>query len=564
MNTHRRLQILFTIILLIPALLGIRLFNLQLWNRKKLTLMVEKQTGREKTYFQNRGLIYDRHMRLLAMNTKSISVAASPKNISNKIKFAENISQYIDLSKQEILTKLEENKSFVWLKRFVEKPNGIENLEVPGLIVLPEIRRYYPCKNVTAHVVGAVGIDGVGLSGVELFYDQLVGRRKFTEEFKCDGKRRQIKLFSVKENKVINIVLTIDTTLQYIAYKELLSAVNKYQPKKAIAIVQNPNTGEIFALVCYPDFNPNEFKFNSQLLLNPAVHEVFEPGSTFKIVTAAAALSEKKFRPNDIIYCENGSYKFADIEINDHVKHSYLTFEGVMAYSSNIGFAKIGLSIGKENLYKYSKLFGFGNYTGCNISGEQKGILHTPYSKRWSLTSTPNIAFGQGIAVTALQLINAYSAIANGGTLYEPQIIKEIIDDKNNVLWKGQPQVIRQLLTKEVIEELRNMLSKVVEYGTGKLSKVDGYKVCGKTGTAQKIDPRTRKYSQDKYIASFCGFLPAENAQLSILVLLDEPQTNYWASDVACPVFARIAKEAINYLNITKRENQYEITKITY
>lgn len=567
MNELTRLRTISVFMIFVSIFLIIRLFDLHLWDHKKLTSLVKNQIERKKSCSHYRGIIYDRSLEILAMNSKAYSLAASPKHIENREKFAEEISKYIGLSSEEILKKLKTNSNFVWLKRFVptesiKNSEIIENLKINGLIILSETKRYYPYKNLTAHIVGVTGIDNYGLSGVELLYDKFLEKKEYIEEYKCDGRSELIRLSFRDKPKIPNIVLTIDVNLQYIAYKGLLVAVEKYRPKKATVIIQNPNTGEILAWVCYPDFNPNEFNFDSKDLLNPGIHEVFEPGSTFKIVPAAAALSEGKFQVNDIIYCENGSYKYADIEINDYYKHGYLTFEGVMSYSSNIGFAKIGLQLGKEKLYMYSRLFGFGNYTGCELPGEQKGILYNPHSKKWSVTTTPTVAYGQGIAVTSLQLINAYSAIANGGILYEPKIIKALIDDKGNVLQKFEPQIVRRVISKEVAETLKDMLSKVVEYGTGTLAKVNGYRVCGKTGTAQKINPKTRKYFSDKFISSFCGFLPAENPQLTILIVLDEPANEYWASVVVCPIFKEIALRAINYLNIPNREYKYDFTKV--
>jgi cell division protein FtsI (penicillin-binding protein 3) len=291
--------------------------------------------------------------------------------------------------------------------------------------------------------------------------------------------------------------------------------------------------------------------------LNPAVNEIYEPGSTFKMITTCAALAEHIFKPTDVIFCENGSYNLTkDVSINDHEKRGYLTFEGTLAYSSNIGFAKIGMKLGKEKLFYWVRNFGFGSLTGSRLPGENKGLVYNPYNeKKWSSVTTPNIAFGQGISITGLQLVNAYSAIANGGLLYEPQVVKQVVDNNHKIKWSSQPRIIRRIVSPETASTVTSLLTKVVDYGTGKFASVDGYSCAGKTGTAQKADPVTKKYSVSRYVASFCGFLPAENPRLVILVVVDEPQTTYWASDIACPVFANIGKKAMNYLNIPKTKS---------
>ncbi|MFN3966625.1 MAG: peptidoglycan D,D-transpeptidase FtsI family protein [Endomicrobiia bacterium] len=557
-TTNDKLFFVFIGFSIVSVLLIARMFYLQVWEHNKYIYLVSKQVSNKKISNPERGIIFDRKYKVLAMNIDSISVGASPRYIKDKELFSKVISQYIDESPAEIFKKIDNSENFVWIKRQlnIKDSEKIQDLSIDGLIVLNERKRYYPFNKITSHIVGVTSIDGYGLSGIEYIYDNIIKRKN-------DG-RNQFKIYINKKSKIQNVVLTIDSTLQYIAYREIEKAVEKYHPKKAFVVMQNPKNGEILALVCYPSFDPNEYNFTSKDLLNPVIHEVFEPGSTFKIVTLSAALSEKYFKTDDVIFCENGSFKFADIEINDHIKYGYLTLEGITAYSSNIGFAKVGLKLGKENLYKWIKRFGFGSFTGCILPGEQAGLVFSPYSKRWSLVTSPTVSFGQGIGVTGLQLINAFSSIANDGLLFEPIVIKEIVDENGKILWKYQPRVIRRVILEDVAKEVKDILLKTVEYGTGKLAQVQGYNVCGKTGTAQKIDPLTRKYSKSKYISSFCGFLPYENPHIVILVVLDEPQTNYWASEVACPVFSNIAKETMNYLNIPQKEEDYAFTKLTY
>ncbi|MBU0952529.1 MAG: penicillin-binding protein 2 [Elusimicrobia bacterium] len=566
---NKRMAAVFTIVLAVYSVLFVRLFYLQVWNHQKLQQLVEQQVIEKKIQNPFRGIIYDRNKHTLAMNVKSYSFSANPGAIQDKNVFSRDVARMAGISSNEVLKKISKDSNFVWIKRQVpaDESKNVEQVKIDGLVIQKETKRYYPYKNLTSQIVGVVGIDGQGLSGIEYLYDNLVKQKKVTEIFNRDGLKHELRLSSEKNLNSPNIVLSIDTTLQYIASRELENAVKKYRPANAYVIIQDPKNGEILAVANYPNFDPNVEGFTSEDLIIPPIHKVYEPGSTFKVVTAAAALAENKFNMSDVVFCENGSYKYQDIEINDHEKYGYLSLEGIMAYSSNIGFAKVGIELGREKIYYWMKQFGFGNYTGSSIPGEQKGLVFNPFSSRWSMVSALTISFGQGIGVTGLQLINAYSSIANGGILYEPQIVKSIIDNNDKVMWSNKPRVIREVLPVEITVKLKKMLRDVVDYGTGKLAGVEGYTVCGKTGTAQKIDPKTKKYSTSKYVASFCGFLPAEDPQLTILVVLDEPKSNYWASDVACPVFSHIAKESINYLNIPKIDAQgarYDLTKLTY
>ena len=402
--TNNRLQAVVIFFSFAVVSLITRMFYLQVWEYKKYIFLVNKQITNKKILKPERGIIFDRHYRILAMNINSLSIGASPKYIENKDSFSKLVSQYINEPSTEIFKKVDNNENFIWIKRQIDIKNSekLQNLNVDGLIILNEKKRYYPLNKISAHIVGVTNIDGEGLSGIEYVYNNLI-----KEINKKDFSNKIFNSSIDKDLKMPNIVLTIDSTLQYIANKEIEKAVEKYHPKKAFVVMQNPNNGEILALVCYPSFDPNSYNFNSKDLLNPVIHEVFEPGSTFKIVPLSAALSENYFKPEDVIYCENGVFKFADIEINDHIKHGYLTLEGITAYSSNIGFAKVGLKLGKENLYRWIRKFGFGSFTGCILAGEQSGLLFTPYSKKWSGVTLPNISYGQGIGVTGLQLINA-------------------------------------------------------------------------------------------------------------------------------------------------------------
>ena len=540
---NKRLLFSFIVACLISVILIFKLLYIQVWEHTKFYSLANRQLKSEEVNLYNRGTIYDCNKNVLAVSSVVDSLAVNPKMIKNKSDFVRRLLSVLEVDYNEILGKVSKSCSFVWIKRYLdpEKSRRLRELNLEGMNFVKENRRWYPYGTMACHLLGGVGIDGNGLSGIEYLYDrELSNRDEYADKLgspadKLDRLRRPA-----------DIILCIDINLQSIVEDELDILVKQYKSKKAFIVIQRPSTGEILALAARPNFNSNSYNFTQEELLNPVINGVFEPGSTYKIVPAAAALSLNIMKPDNLINCENGKYKFSSITINDHKKYNYLTFEGVMAYSSNIGIAKIGLTIGKEKLYQYSQKFGFGSLTGSGLPGEQEGILHHTQSRKWSKVTAPVMSYGQGVCVTGMQLINAYSSIANGGMLMEPQIIK------------SKPRIIRQVVSEKTAEELKKMLSKVVEYGTGTKSKVDGYTVCGKTGTAQKIDPVTGKYSKDKYISSFCGFLPADKPELTILVVVDEPKGCYWGSEVACPSFSRVAKKAMNYYSI------YEKRKLDY
>ncbi|OGR84301.1 MAG: hypothetical protein A2901_03050 [Elusimicrobia bacterium RIFCSPLOWO2_01_FULL_54_10] len=342
------------------------------------------------------------------------------------------------------------------------------------------------------------------------------------------------------------VTLTIDRTLQYYAEKELKAGVEEFQAKSGMILIQDPRTGDILAMASYPHFDPNILSkgtlpenFNRKWLDNPAVSHLFEPGSTLKVVTFAAALEEKAISSNEMFNCEGGKWKVAGAVINDHEPQGLLTASQVLEKSSNIGTAKVGLKLGAERFYRYVRAFGFGTRTGLPIPGETDGLFREP--RKWTPQSLPVLSFGQEIGVTAVQLIGAFSAVANGGLLMEPRVTRT----ENQA-----PRMVRRVVSAKTCATLNEMMRAVVERGTGSKARVPGFTVCGKTGTAQKIDPKTRKYSDEKYVASFCGFLPAKNPALVGLVILDEPRTTYWGGETAAPVFSRVMSRAVTVLDI--------------
>ncbi|MFH1258720.1 MAG: penicillin-binding protein 2 [Elusimicrobiota bacterium] len=551
----RKLRLLRTIFVLVFIIIVFRLYQVQVWQHSAMATMAQKQFNSVVYQQPRRGIIYDCNGQVLALTVEVNSCAVRPKQVKDPVKVSQQLAALLDLSYQQVYAGVTSSRSFVWLKRKPEPgiSRKIENIDIPGIVVVKENRRFYPEGGLARAVIGVVGMDNQGLSGIECYFDKILRGLpvKYTRTRDALGRLiQEDEKESSEAGQPKNIVLTLDKVIQYITERELKSACDKYKAKTGIAVVEDTKSGAILALAQYPSFDGNNWSgFSSRQLENWAVHTIFEPGSTFKIVAAAAALETGLFKKDDKIFCENGRYKVADKFIHDHEKQGWLTLAQVIEYSSNIGVAKLAEKLGKEKLYSSARNFGFGNSTGITLPGETSGILRLP--NKWSGTSLAMVSFGQEVGVNALQLIGAYACIANKGVLLEPAVIKEIFNLKGENKYSFSPAIIRQVIPAEVAGELSEMLAGVVERGTGKEARVEGYRVAGKTGTAQKFDPQTKKYSPDRYVASFCGFLPAEKPRIAILIILDEPQTDYyWGGTVSAPVFSRIATQVMNYLNI--------------
>jgi cell division protein FtsI (penicillin-binding protein 3) len=348
------------------------------------------------------------------------------------------------------------------------------------------------------------------------------------------------------------VVLTIDATLQYLAEKEVDAAWRRTRARAAMALLMDPRTGEVLALAIRPTFNPNSFAvFTDEDRRNRALTDPFEPGSTFKVILAAAALDEGVARPGDRFYGENGAITVGNATIHDWKKYGWLSFAEVLQNSSNVGAIKVGLLLGRDRYYKYMTAFGFGAPAGLGLAGESRGLLRPP--AQWSGLSLATMSIGQEISVTALQLVSAVSAIANGGRLMQPQIVRAALDAQGREVRGFEPRVVRQVISPDTAHVLTGMMTAVVRDGTGRNAAIPGYDVAGKTGTAQKMDPATRRYSRAPGVLSFVGFVPAEDARLAGLVLLDEPKNEKWGSEAAAPIFAAIAREALRHLHVPPR-----------
>lgn len=496
-----------------------------------------------------RGTIYDRKGNRLALSLKVNSVYAIPSEIKDKLKVAQVLSPLLNLDKKRLIEKFSHN-SFVWVKRKINssEEKAIKKAALKGIYFLSEEKRFYPQGKLGAHILGFCDIDNKGLEGLELFYNDYLKGWGGWRLGQKDARNYEIASFKQKSIRVIHgydLILTIDIVIQYIVEKELKKVIEKYKPLSATVIVLNPQNGEILALANYPNYNPNSFSsFSASFRRNRAVVDFFEPGSVFKIITASAALEEKIAEPKDVFYCEKGKYRFKGHVLHDYRPYGKLTFSEIIEKSSNIGISKIAQRLGKERLYKYILKFKFGSLTGVDLPGETKGLIRP--LKKWREIAMINIPMGQGIAVSSLQLARAISVIANGGMLVQPHLIKEIKDSKGKKI-KTFSFSRQRIIGEETASKMREILQKVVEKGTGKNARIKGYKVAGKTGTAQKPSLKGG-YEKDKFVSSFIGFLPADMPSLCIVVVVDSPQGKHFSSIVAAPLFQKIGKQVMEYL----------------
>jgi cell division protein FtsI (penicillin-binding protein 3) len=549
---HRRVNAVFLCCFVFLFLCLARLLYIQFFRSEYLSGIAKKQHSLFVELEPRRGTIYDAKLRPQAVNLAIESLYASPREIpaKEKNKTVDSLSSILSLSRAMLQERLSRDKSFVWIARKLPPPQAeqIKKLNIRGLGFLKESKRCYPNGYLGSHILGFAGLDNSGLEGIEkAFNTYLQGQTGWTI-FLRDARQKKLDLSEhmVPPVEGYDIRLTIDEVIQYIAERELDKAYKIHRAKAASIVVMDPYTGAILAMANRPTYDLNVFsKANKEQIRNRSVCDVFEPGSVFKIVTASAALEEKKVTEQDTFFCENGAYKFAGHVLHDHKSHGTLTFKEVIEQSSNIGTVKVAQLLGPTLFHKYIKLFGFGSKLGIDIPGEVSGLLKEP--RLWSKTSMLALPMGQEVGVTALQLASAISVIANGGTLMQPYMISEIGDKYGQPIKQFSPKPIRRVISEDTALRVRKILTSVVENGTGKLAKVSGFSAAGKTGTAQKLDPNGR-YSHDKFVASFIGFAPAEEPLVTIVVTVDEPHPYYFGGVVSAPVFKNVAGAVIRYL----------------
>lgn len=542
------------------ALIVLRLFQLQVLEGDERAERARRQHHKAIALEADRGLIYDRQGKALALNVEVPSVYAMPASIEDPSKTARTLAPVLDVPSRILTKRLQQNRGFVWLKRKVDpgRAQSVKALSVSGVDMLMEARRFYPKGALLSHVLGFAGVDSQGLEGIEQRYESYLQGQKRMVTLQRDALGRMLFPESLSDRRPLSghaITLTIDEVVQYIAEQALESAVSKTGARGGTVVVMEPKSGAILAWALRPSFDPNDLQGASPgLWRNRAVTDPYEPGSTMKVVVAAASLEEGIVEPGTLIYGGDGEMPVSGTIIHDHERAGWITFAQALTRSSNVAIVKTAVSLGQDTFYQYLRAFGFGERTEIDLPGESVGLLKDP--GKWGRRTLASIAIGQEIGVTPVQLITAVSAIANGGWLMKPYVVSEIRDGQGHLILRRGPEVRRRPVSSKTAETLTTLLQRVVADGTGKRASLPGYHVAGKTGTAQKVDPETGTYSSSRLIGSFVGFVPAEDPRLAILVVIDEPKKEAWGSVVAAPVFRRVAQQVLRHLKVPPRESE--------
>lgn len=533
-----------------------RAYQLQVLQRDKLTAMALSDYRGVVKLPPKRGTIYDRKGHELAVTVQVESIYAHPRQVGNKIQAARALARALDAKDKTVLELLQSDKPFVWLERKAapDKVGKVKSLNIEGVGFTAEARRYYPGREIAAHLLGFVGEDNQGLEGLEKEYDSFLKGPQYTLVQMRDalGRPFNVSRPDAEDQKIRDLVLTIDKDIQYAAEQALKKAVDETRAKSGQCIIVDPETGEILAMAVVPLFNPNVFwEYQPSHWRNRAVTDLYEPGSTIKAYLLAAGLDTGLVSPESRFFCENGEYEVGNRTIHDHDRkgHGFLTVSEIITYSSNIGAVKIGQRIGYRRFTEYLKRFGFGEKTGIDLPGEREGFIR-PVKEAREIDQDTSY-FGQGMTVSSLQLVMAMAAISNGGKLMRPYLVKEVRDLTGKVLEKRGPSVVRRVVSPETARRTAKVLENVVsEEGTGALAAISGYRVAGKTGTSQKVDPRTRRYSNRNYEAVFVGFAPVEHPRMAMVVVVDEPEIKKYGGLVAGPVFREVGAWTMNHMGI--------------
>src|SRR5882762_4235119 len=554
-KTVSRLLIIACVALVCMGAVFGRLGYLQLFRHSEFMARAQRQQQRVIEITPKRGAIYDRNMHPLAMSIPVDSAFAVPAELGDQQLAARLLSGVLGIPREVLEARLESSRSFVWIARKLppEKKEAVEALNLKGVYFQKENQRIYPKRDLASHVLGFVDLDEKGLGGIEYQLDGQIRAKSEKIIVMADARQRWFDGGEAQRERGANVILTLDEKVQYIAERELAAAIAKTHALAGTVIVMNPNNGEILALANWPKFNPNAAnEVPAEARMNRAVTALYEPGSTFKLITLAAAFDQGITRPGEVFDCENGAVYVAGHRIRDHKPFGMLNVAEILAQSSDVGAIKIALRLGAPKFYDYIRAFGFGQLTGVDLPGESNGILRR--LENWSAISIGSISMGQEVGVTPIQLAAAVSAIANGGLLYKPRVIAELRRGDKALPAKGllAPMEPRRVIQAETAATLRQLMEGVVLHGTGPLARLDGWTAAGKTGSAQKIDPATGRYSPTQLIASFTGFAPISNPAVTILVSLDSPVGQHEGGPVAAPVFKRIAEQVLPYLDVPR------------
>jgi cell division protein FtsI (penicillin-binding protein 3) len=549
--TDIRLYLLGAFLILWCGAICLRLVYLQIFRYGSFEQRAQHQQQRTVEVSARRGIIYDRAGHELAMSVSVDSAFAVPTEIPDLAGTISLISRITRSDPRELLAHCTAARTFCWVARKAdaETAERIRSLNLRGIYFQKESKRFYPKGELAAQVIGYVGTDDEGLSGIEREYDEKLRGRPGEMLISVDAHRKWFGSVEKQPEPGQNVVLTIDQQIQYIAERELDAAMETTHAISGSVVVENPHTGEILALANRPTFDPNQTReITPEKLKDHAVSDVYEPGSTFKLVTISAALEEKLTNPREVFDCQMGSIVINGMRIHDSRPHGLLPVSEILAESSDVGSIKIGMRLGDDRFYKYIRAFGFGQQTGIELPGETRGLSKPP--SRWSKVSFAAISMGQEIGITPLQLTGLISTMANDGVRVSPRVVAAATGPQSapqTITFQAKDQ--RRVLSSFIAAEMRQMMQGVVLHGTGQKAILEGYSAAGKTGTAQKVDPATHAYSHTKYVASFAGFAPINNPAVVVAVILDSAVGLHQGGQVSAPVFHRVAQQVLEYLH---------------
>ena len=569
---NQRARIILGVLAGVYCLIVFRAFHIQVLGVKGIRERGAKQYGVKIPLIPKRGVILDRTGNEFAVSLSTKSIFVQPSKLSSPEAAASLLSRRVSMPVGELRKAFASDRNFLWVRRQMPSSEAEEIVrevraalakgrggeERDGIGTVEEPKRFYPNRELASSVIGFTDVDSVGIEGVELSLDKyLRGESAFLV---CERDARGRIIVPADAPIEVNsaghsVTLTIDRNIQHVVQTELMEAVEKHKARGGVALVMKPKTGEILAMASLPTFNPNRLSAaRPEARRNRVITDCMEPGSTFKVFTLASALELGAITIRDRIYCENGKYRYAGRVIHDTHKYGSLTIPEVIKFSSNIGMIKVTEKMAPDRFYDMIQAFGFGTKTGVELKGESDGLM--PARGQFNRIRRATVSFGQGIAVTPLQLAAALASVVNGGKMMKPYLVKEIADPEGRVVYRGEPKELRRTISPKTSAQIREILGRVVqEDGTGTQARIKGFLVGGKTGTAQKVEVGTGRYSPDKRVASFIGFLPLEDPEFLVLVVIDEPKEEVFGGVVAAPAFNQIAVKTAYYLGIAPTES---------
>ena len=545
-------------LLALLAVIALRALDFQVIHPDQILAQAHKRFDHAVELSSNRGTIYDRSKQPLAISLEVKSIAVNPRLLDRPTHAASQLSKLLGLDRSALNKKFREKRYFVWIKRHAtpDEVAAVKALKIKGVGFYDEAKRFYPESESLANLIGFVGLDGLGLEGLELMYDSVLKGKERKIGVHKDGMGRIIYARGLPPDEAkdgYTLDLTIDKRVQYIAYTELKKAVTDNKAQSGFVIITNPFTGEVLAMASFPSFDPNKDSY-SHLAghTNVAVAHTFEPGSVIKPIWVSWGLEKKRFNVSQSIFCENGTFNFHRIAIHDHEKFGWLQVRDIVKFSSNIGMAKLMEPIDAGDMYTCLNSFGLMEQTGIDFPGEPAGLVRDPGA--WTSVDKATIAFGQGFAITGIQLITAFNAMVNGGMVLRPYIVDHITDARNTVIQSTRPTILRKVLSQEICQQIMGVMKTVtLKGGTGEAASLPSFQIFGKTGTAQMVDPLTAQYSEEDHISSFIGGVidASGKPRFTMMVCINEPHPYYYASIVACPLFKEIVTECATIMDLS-------------